>query len=168
MKFKTGENVTGLGIPGINGGRPTVAGQTLEVMVEGDKVYMVDNGEGAFVKGGLLGGEELTCLSCRISPRALGRRPPHSQGDLAPSARLHALPSLDGTGAAGGRVRRRGDGGRRWQGRQGDDCRAQAERTWTGCRRPRQDRRTEEEGDAQEGREGGLSGSGGANYAVRG
>lgn len=46
MKVKTGEASTVIGVPGINRGRPTTAGQTLELIVEGESVYMVDDGEG--------------------------------------------------------------------------------------------------------------------------
>lgn len=46
MKVQTGES-NGLGIPGINRGRPTKSGATLEIIVEGEKVYMVERGEGA-------------------------------------------------------------------------------------------------------------------------
>jgi DnaJ family protein C protein 1 len=46
MKVKTGEASTVIGVPGINRGRPTTAGQTLELIVEGENVYMVDDGEG--------------------------------------------------------------------------------------------------------------------------
>lgn len=45
LKVKTGEQGDVLGIPGINGGKPTPAGATIEMVVEGTNVYIVENGE---------------------------------------------------------------------------------------------------------------------------
>jgi len=44
LRLKTGDQ-QGPGIPGVNGGRPTRANQTMEMVVEGDKVYVVENGD---------------------------------------------------------------------------------------------------------------------------
>ncbi|KAK4705103.1 hypothetical protein P7C70_g1104, partial [Phenoliferia sp. Uapishka_3] len=44
MKLKTGDQVSP-GVPGINKGRPTKPGYVLEMVVEGDKVFVVEKGD---------------------------------------------------------------------------------------------------------------------------
>lgn len=46
LRLKTGEQGDPLGVPGINGGKPLPAGATIEMVVEGEKVYVVEDNEG--------------------------------------------------------------------------------------------------------------------------
>ncbi|POY70741.1 hypothetical protein BMF94_6151 [Rhodotorula taiwanensis] len=43
LKVKTAEQGDPLGMPGVNDGRPIAAGATIEMVVEGEKVYIVEN-----------------------------------------------------------------------------------------------------------------------------
>lgn len=46
LKVKTAEQGDPLGMPGVNDGRPIAAGATIEMVVEGEKVYIVENRKG--------------------------------------------------------------------------------------------------------------------------
>ena len=46
LKVKTGEQGDPLGIPGINGGKAIGAGSTIEMMIDNEKVYIVENKKG--------------------------------------------------------------------------------------------------------------------------
>ncbi|GAA5924626.1 J domain-containing protein [Sporobolomyces koalae] len=43
LKVKTGDQGDPLGLPGVNGGKPIGAGSTIEMMIEGNDVYIVEN-----------------------------------------------------------------------------------------------------------------------------
>lgn len=43
LKVKTQEQGDAIGMPGVNAGRPIAAGTTIEMVVEGDKVFIVEN-----------------------------------------------------------------------------------------------------------------------------
>ena len=43
LKVKTQEQGDAIGMPGVNSGRPIAAGTTIEMVVEGDKVFIVEN-----------------------------------------------------------------------------------------------------------------------------
>lgn len=43
LKVKTGDQGDPLGLPGVNGGKPIGAGSTIEMMIEGQDVYIVEN-----------------------------------------------------------------------------------------------------------------------------
>ncbi|SCV72499.1 BQ2448_4036 [Microbotryum intermedium] len=45
LHLKTGDQGDPLGVPGINGGRPTAPGAIIQMVVEGTDVYVVENGE---------------------------------------------------------------------------------------------------------------------------
>ncbi|SGY69006.1 BQ5605_C004g02940 [Microbotryum silenes-dioicae] len=45
LHLKTGEQGDPLGVPGINGGRPTAPGAIIQMVVEGTSVYVVEDGE---------------------------------------------------------------------------------------------------------------------------
>ncbi|GAA6023024.1 hypothetical protein JCM8202_000319 [Rhodotorula sphaerocarpa] len=51
LKVKTAEQGDPLGMPGVNGGRPLAAGSTIEMVVEGEKVFIVENRKGASRSG---------------------------------------------------------------------------------------------------------------------
>lgn len=46
LKVKTGDQGDPLGLPGVNGGKPIGAGSTIEMMIEGQDVYIVENRKG--------------------------------------------------------------------------------------------------------------------------
>jgi DnaJ homolog subfamily C member 1 len=46
LRVKTGDQEDPLGVPGINKGKPTGPGSVIEMVVEGEKVYIVEDGEG--------------------------------------------------------------------------------------------------------------------------
>ncbi|ORY90640.1 DnaJ domain-containing protein [Leucosporidium creatinivorum] len=45
LRVKTGDQEDPLGVPGINKGKPTGPGSVIEMVVEGEKVYIVEDGE---------------------------------------------------------------------------------------------------------------------------
>lgn len=46
LRVKTGDQQDPFGTPGINGGQPTGPGSVIEMVVEGEKVYIVENKKG--------------------------------------------------------------------------------------------------------------------------
>ncbi|GJN87998.1 hypothetical protein Rhopal_000953-T1 [Rhodotorula paludigena] len=87
MKTKTSEHGDPLGMPGINGGKPLAPGSTLELTVEGENVYVVENRKESLISEALAVKPVLrdTWLPRVVLPR-LGLAPRSSAGAASPSA----------------------------------------------------------------------------------